>query len=566
MNYSKVDVHHHIIPEFYEEELKSIGITEVGGVKFPKWNVKKSLAVMTKNNIEKAILSISIPGVYFGDKEQSKNLARRCNEYIVELKDEYPSKFGGFASLPLPSVKDSVEEIKYGLDILNLDGVILMSSVDNIYLGDESYKEVFEELDKRKAVVFIHSNTPKEEFDSKLLNPFYWWFIDTTKTLMSIIKSGFHKDYPNIKYIVSHAGGVLPVVYDQLEKSLGDDNPNIQKELEDFKNRIYMDVAKSVGAETIDKLLEFTSVENVLFGSDYIWANGAKVKYWIDNVDKLENKGVDIRRIYNQNVDYLFDKNAKPTSLIIKSKSSVNKSCNTPNYHHHCNPEKIAKLVNQNGNEVASTCLESTKKTISNSKFKKTFLSLDIPEVWNLSYKKRRVILKAFNEEIRDITADENHLEGLGAIDIINSKDATEDIDYCIEHLGLKGIMIYLNISNTKLSEIFDMELLFKISKLDVPVIFHPVDANPSPVYNNKYLDTVYMVAKLFYLDHLEIFDNRNIVLTHTSGVHTFLAENIGMLYYLQLKKWKLGKFIIDQMIKKKPLGIETIKKIKFTD
>ncbi len=552
----KVDVHHHIIPEFYRKEMMSIGIEAPGGVKFPKWNEKKSLAVMNKNNIEKAYTSVSLPGVYFGDNKKAFELARRCNEYSYELKSKYPKRFGAFASLPLPYVEGAIKEIEYSLDKLKLDGVVLLSSVENIYLGDESYKRVFEELDKRHAVVFIHSNSPKNEIDSKLTNPFYWWFIDTTKSLMSIVESGYHKKFRNIKYVVSHAGGILPAVYHQIEESLINENPYIKSELDEFRSRIYIDVAKSVGDDAFKKTFEYSSVDNVLFGSDYIWANSKKVEYWVNQVNLLEN--IQIEKIYNKNINNLFDRNHRSTCneenkrTVCKSEDEI--------YHVHCNTKEIISILESHGVNVTGIKSENISNVKSNS-----YVSVDIKELWTLPISKRFSVINEVNKELGQLNAN-NKFKVLGMIDIYNSDHAISEIKYCLDILKLDGIMIYLDIKDTRLNSIFSDELEIFISSLEVPVVFHPVYSQKAPIINPNYLDSVYMIAKLFYLNKLKIFDNKNIILTHTSGVHNFLDENIGMLYYLQLEKWNILGFMIDQFIKKKPLGLEIIRNIRYSD
>jgi predicted TIM-barrel fold metal-dependent hydrolase len=138
----KVDVHHHITPKEYVERLACIGITESYGQSFPKWTPKTSLKFMEKLGITTAIVSISTPGVSLKDKKFSKNLARMCNEYMSEMKKNYSSKFGSFASIPLLNVEDAIEELDYALDKLNLDGVGLFTNISGKYLGDEAYEEL----------------------------------------------------------------------------------------------------------------------------------------------------------------------------------------------------------------------------------------------------------------------------------------------------------------------------------------------------------------------------------------------------------------------------------------
>jgi predicted TIM-barrel fold metal-dependent hydrolase len=121
----RIDVHHHIVPPVYTSALAKIGITSFGGLPFPNWNAQKSLEVMDRAGIATAITSISSPGIYFGDRGFSIDLARECNEFSANLISDNKTRFGGFAASPLPDVDTAVKELEYALDVLKLDGVVL---------------------------------------------------------------------------------------------------------------------------------------------------------------------------------------------------------------------------------------------------------------------------------------------------------------------------------------------------------------------------------------------------------------------------------------------------------
>lgn len=200
-DYQKWDMHHHLVPEFYVRELENLGTKQVGGFSFPKWSPEASLKMMAKANITKAFLSLSGPGVYFRDDQFSRSFARRVNDYLGTITQAHPNQFGGFASVPLPDVQGALSELTYALDTLKLDGIVLMSNVDDQYLGNADYREFFAELNRRKTTVFVHPNLSTKRRDHGLLEPIYWWQNDTTRTLIDFIRSGFHREFPQIKFI-----------------------------------------------------------------------------------------------------------------------------------------------------------------------------------------------------------------------------------------------------------------------------------------------------------------------------------------------------------------------------
>src|SRR5690242_11275467 len=134
-----IDFHHHILPDFYVEALAKVGITAGGGRKFPKWTPSSSIKIMDTCGIQTAITSIPSPGLPGMKARQAAEIARRCNEYSASMAKEYPSRFGSFAVLPMPFVDESLAEIKYALEELKLDGVVLLGSYENDYLGSERF-------------------------------------------------------------------------------------------------------------------------------------------------------------------------------------------------------------------------------------------------------------------------------------------------------------------------------------------------------------------------------------------------------------------------------------------
>src|SRR5262245_9427815 len=148
-----IDVHHHIAPPTYNQELIARGQNEPP---LFRWSVQKSLDDMDKAGVATAITSITTPGVWFGDNGAARRLARKCNDFAATLVRDHPGRFGVFASLPLPDVDGSLAEIAYALDTLKADGIGLMTSFGDKWLGDPAFDPVMEELNRRKAIVYTH--------------------------------------------------------------------------------------------------------------------------------------------------------------------------------------------------------------------------------------------------------------------------------------------------------------------------------------------------------------------------------------------------------------------------
>ncbi len=132
----------------------------LGFDRFKSWTIAKDLEAMDQGNVEKAFLSVTQPGVWFGDRGEARDAARDMNEFAARMKSDHQGRYGQFAVLPLPDVDAALREVEYAFDTLGADGVGLLSSYDDKWLGDKSFAPVWAELNRRKAVVYIHATAP----------------------------------------------------------------------------------------------------------------------------------------------------------------------------------------------------------------------------------------------------------------------------------------------------------------------------------------------------------------------------------------------------------------------
>jgi predicted TIM-barrel fold metal-dependent hydrolase len=265
-----IDIHQHFLPPAYLDVLNERGIELGGGLLVPTWDVESTLALMDRYGIEKALLSISEPGVYFGDARQAQNLARYCNEYAAELIRTHPGRFGAFATLPLPDVDAALRELEYVLDTLKLDGVILLSNSDGRYPGDALFNDLFDELNQRKALVLIHPALPAYHQTLRLnLPPMVTEFVfDTTRAVVNLLYSGTLERCPDLRLIVAHAGGTVP--YLAMRITLGQVLlPGAPQGAMQYLKQLYFDTAFSASAFTFRTLQELADPSHILFGSDY---------------------------------------------------------------------------------------------------------------------------------------------------------------------------------------------------------------------------------------------------------------------------------------------------------
>src|SRR6185312_1448725 len=212
----RIDTHHHFFPPKYLETLAAWNEREgiAKGLQPPQrdWSVAKALEDMDKNSVSTAVLSISTPGIYFGDRGQARDMARLCNEFAAQMARDHNGRFGLFASVPMPDVDGTLREIEYALDTLKADGIGFMTSYDDLYPGDKRFAPVFEELNRRKAVAYFHPlaapccghvipGVPASVIE---------YPHDTTRAVVSLLFSGGLHRYQDVRFLFSHADACRP--------------------------------------------------------------------------------------------------------------------------------------------------------------------------------------------------------------------------------------------------------------------------------------------------------------------------------------------------------------------
>lgn len=271
----RVDVHHHYAPAVYRAALEKAGRPLHHIMK--DWTVAHSLDDMDKAAIATAMLSITTPGVWFGEKEFAHKLARLCNDHGAELIREFPGRFGLFACLPLPDIEGALAEVAYALDTLHADGIGLYTSYENVYLGDARFAPLFEELNRRKAVYTHPVIAPccvglTPEVNESIIE----YGTDTTRTIASLLFSGGAARYPDIKFIWSHAGGTMPFLIERFV-NLAKIPPmaaKLPKGLMHELTRFYYDTAQASNPSVMNCLRNIVEVSQIVFGTDFPYRTG----------------------------------------------------------------------------------------------------------------------------------------------------------------------------------------------------------------------------------------------------------------------------------------------------
>ena len=276
-----------------------------------QWSPEKSLDEMDRNGVATALLSLIQPGVWLGEseqmREQARKLAREANDYGARLVQAHPGRFGLFATLPLPDAAGSLREIEYALGELKADGIGLMTSYGAKYLGDASFAPVWEELNRRKSVVYTHPLAPDccRNLVPGVSTGAIEYATDTTRTIASLLFSGTAARCPRIRFVFAHVGGILPLVAEHLVRAAEVDATlaaKVPSGVRDQLRAFHYDTALRAHAVGMFGALHVVGAERLLFGSD------APLRTSQSQVDGLREAGLnaglaagDLRKIEFEN-------------------------------------------------------------------------------------------------------------------------------------------------------------------------------------------------------------------------------------------------------------------------
>jgi predicted TIM-barrel fold metal-dependent hydrolase len=293
-----IDVHHHFAPPSFIADTK---LRPHPNPVYFGWSQEKSLEDMDRAGVAMAVLSVN--NVWAGDDARAIKLARECNDYAAKMAQDHKGRYGRFACVPLPNVDAALKELAYGLDVLHCDGVSMMTSYGDKWLGDPAFYPVFEELNRRKAVVYTHPTTANccGELLPNIADAIIEFGTDTTRAIASLAFYGTMKKCPGIRFIFSHAGGTMPYLVWRFEaqsrqKATADGVP--ADGVFPALRRQYYDCAQAATPITMQALTKLVPVSQVLFGTDFPFTTA---KAHLDGLATCGFSAHDLRAIWRGN-------------------------------------------------------------------------------------------------------------------------------------------------------------------------------------------------------------------------------------------------------------------------
>src|ERR1700733_6529193 len=308
-----VDVHHHIYPPHYLSENVDRIAKDIGGPtasRIQHWSPCSAVEKMGHAGVRRAVNSMTSPGGWFEDGEAGRSRARVCGECGAQMMRDFPGRFGMFAAIPLPDADGSLKEIEYALDVLKLDGIGVLSSYAGKLLGEPAFAPVFEEINRRKAVVFVHPTmsccgNPIPGTSPPILE----FPMDTTRTITSLLFSGGFARYSDIRFIFCHGGGMLVPIVQRLYVAAAQMKPDekavrLPNGPEYELKRQYYDLA-SIGLNPagVAGLRKLVPNSQILYGSDEPFNSTLQMA---DALRELEFSGDEVAAVERGNALRLF--------------------------------------------------------------------------------------------------------------------------------------------------------------------------------------------------------------------------------------------------------------------
>ena len=293
-----IDVHHHFIPPQYLRE----GPPSVAVARVDNWTPTRAIEDMDRHGIDISVLSFSSPYLWFPGVDNGRKLARLCNDYSSRRVRDHPHRFGLFAGVPpLADTQGCLSEIEYALDELHAQGITVMTSYGNSWLGDPVFAPVWDELNRRDAVVFVHPAIPACCTALGQVPPSYVELpFDTARSVANLWFSGALERWSRIRFIFSHGGGALPMVADRIDKfgRPGKEPGSLLHDAATQFDKLYFDTANAANPVALAGLRGFANPRRILFGTDYPYVSLAR---GVDDVARAQMSPRQMRAIESEN-------------------------------------------------------------------------------------------------------------------------------------------------------------------------------------------------------------------------------------------------------------------------
>jgi predicted TIM-barrel fold metal-dependent hydrolase len=271
-----IDVHCHYYPEPYTEL-----ITRLSGRGQPRFpypttdaedQVAARLELMDRAAVKLQVLCPSSSYPYFSDEADAVQAARLCNDSFAELTHRYPDRFAAYVSLPLPHVDASLRELERGLDQLGFVGATMALAVMDRSTAEVEFEPIYAELNRRAAVLFYHpafTGLRAPFINDYRLGTAAGASIEDSVMVLHLIVRGIPFRFPNVKYVIPHFGGLIPMQLQRLDNQLPAQHPDLPEKPSETARRLYYDTVGHGSQAALHCAWQAFGPRHLVTGSDY---------------------------------------------------------------------------------------------------------------------------------------------------------------------------------------------------------------------------------------------------------------------------------------------------------
>jgi len=315
----KIDIHTHHYPEAYFQKIRDTAGTDFSfgqdpagrtiikyrgarffGIQPAMTDVQKRLADMDRVGIDVAVISLSTPNVFFADERVQPEVARMVNDAYAKLQTEQPRRFLTFASIPMDAPEAALKELHRAIHELRMNGVILLSNIRGRALTAPVYRPFFEEANRMRLAILLHPMLPAnaDQFQEYVLGPIVGFPFDTTLAVARMCYDGLLKDFPDIRWIICHAGGAIPWLLERLDngyRDFAETKVKLDQLPSVYLKRLYYDTV-TFSPHTLNMLRDLVGAEHMLMGSDYPHLLGS-IDRAVTSIEGLQIPAVEKQRV-----------------------------------------------------------------------------------------------------------------------------------------------------------------------------------------------------------------------------------------------------------------------------
>jgi len=318
----KLDIHTHYYTQSFFQKIRDSGgqfsfgtdpakrtIITYNGARFfgitpPMTDVAKRIEDMDRVGIDVEVVSLSTPNVFFVDAKGQPDVAKMMNDAYADLVTRYPKRFKAFASIPMDAPDAALNELHRAINNLKLNGVILLSNIRGAALTDPRYRPFFEEANRMRLCILLHPMLPvaSEPFKEYVLGPIVGFVMDTTLAVARMCFDGMLKDFPDIRWIIAHAGGTIPFLMERLDsgyRDFAETKEKIDQLPSVYLKRLYYDCV-TFNPYNLHMLRDEVGTDHMLMGSDYPHLLGS-IEKSVSSIDALAIPQAEKQKIFGGN-------------------------------------------------------------------------------------------------------------------------------------------------------------------------------------------------------------------------------------------------------------------------